>query len=52
MTTCKNRGGTFVVARADDRIDSIFVKTKIALIMDTRDTIDEAVAVAGSKVAA
>lgn len=52
MTTCKNRGGAFVVARADDRISSMFMKAKIGLIMDTKDTIEEAVATARTKAAA
>jgi anti-sigma B factor antagonist len=46
MTTCKNRGGAFTVARVGDRINSMFIKVRITLIMDTFETIDEAVAAA------
>ena len=52
MTTCKNREGTFTVARVGERIGSMFVKVKIVFIMDTFDTIEEAVAAAEKKTAA
>jgi anti-sigma B factor antagonist len=44
MTTCKRREGTLVVARVGERIGSMLVKMKIVLIMDTFETIEEAVA--------
>ncbi len=44
MTTCKRREGAFVIARVGSRIGSMFMKVKIVLIMDTFETIEEAVA--------
>jgi anti-sigma B factor antagonist len=43
-TTCVNRQGWFRVARVGDRIGAIFMVTKLVLIFDTFETVEEAVA--------
>ena len=42
-TTCVNRQGWFRLARVGDRINAIFLVTKLVLIFDTFETVDEAV---------
>jgi anti-sigma B factor antagonist len=49
MTSCKNRGGSFSVVRIGRRIRSSLVVTKIALIMDTFETLEEGLAAAQKK---
>ncbi len=44
MTTCKNRGGSFALARVGQRINNILLVTKLVLVFDTFETVDEAVA--------
>jgi len=43
-TSCVNRQGWFRVARVGDRIGQIFLVTKLVLVFDTFDTIEEAIA--------
>ena len=43
-TTCVNRQGSFRLARVGDRINAIFLVTKLVLIFDTFETVEEAVA--------
>jgi anti-sigma B factor antagonist len=41
--TCTNRQGWFRLARVGERINSIFVVTKLVLVFDTYDSVEEAV---------
>jgi anti-sigma B factor antagonist len=43
-TTCHNRGGWFKLARVGERINSILMVTKLVLVFDTFETVEEAVA--------
>ena len=43
-TTCTNRGGWFRLARVGERINTILLVTKLVLIFDTYETVEEAVA--------
>jgi anti-sigma B factor antagonist len=42
-TTCANRSGWFRLARVGDRINSILMVTKLVLVFDTFETVEEAV---------
>jgi anti-anti-sigma factor len=43
-TSCMNRGGWLRLARVDQRIKSVFLKTRLVLIFDTYETVEEALA--------
>ncbi len=42
-TTCNNREGWFRLARVGNRINAIFMVTKLVLVFDTFETVEEAV---------
>jgi len=44
--SCANRQGWFRLARVGDRINAIFLVTKLVLIFDTFETVEEAVSAA------
>ena len=43
-TTCNNRNGWFRLARVGNRINAIFLVTKLVLVFDTLETVEEAIA--------
>lgn len=43
-TTCNNRNGWFRLARVGNRINAIFLVTKLVLVFDTFESVEEAVA--------
>jgi anti-anti-sigma factor len=43
-TTCANRKGWLRIARIGTRIKDLFLVTKLTLVLDTYDSVDEAVA--------
>jgi anti-sigma B factor antagonist len=42
-TTCGNRGGWFRLARVGERINGILLVTKLVLVFDTYESVEEAV---------
>ncbi|MBI4719765.1 MAG: STAS domain-containing protein [Chitinivibrionia bacterium] len=42
-TTCSNHNGWFRLARVGDRISQIFLVTKLVLVFDTFESVEEAV---------
>ena len=43
FTSCKNAEGTFKIAGANEKVQSLFMMTKLMTIFDAHDTADEAV---------
>jgi anti-sigma B factor antagonist len=43
-TTCSTRNGWFRLARVGERINTIFLVTKLVLVFDTFESVEEAVA--------
>ena len=41
--TCCNRGGWFRIARVGERINGIFLVTKLVLVFDTFESVEEAI---------